>query len=141
MITEVVDFRSKDYYQAVAVRDKVLRQPLNLQFDPVQLATEVSDLHIVTKIGRQVVGTMIMSASNGKAKMRQVAVLSEFQSVGVGMNMVNFFEQLSKSLELNAVVLHARETAVSFYKKLGYTKEGNVFEEVGIPHWKMTKPL
>jgi predicted GNAT family N-acyltransferase len=44
-------------------------------------------------------------------------------------------------LELNAVVLHARETAVSFYKKLGYTKEGNVFEEVGIPHWKMTKPL
>jgi predicted GNAT family N-acyltransferase len=107
----------------------------------VQLATEVSDLHIVTKIGRQVVGTMIMSASNGKAKMRQVAVLSEFQSVGVGMNMVNFFEQLSKSLELNAVVLHARETAVSFYKKLGYTKEGNVFEEVGIPHWKMTKPL
>ena len=73
--------------------------------------------------------------------MRQVAVLFKFQSEGVGKKMVEVFEQLSKSKGLNSIVLHARETAVSFYKKLGYTTEGDQFEEVGIPHWKMSKLL
>ncbi len=139
MIVEVTDFQSKDYHQALAVRDKILRQPLNLQFDPVQLASENLDIHIVAKVGRKVIGTMIMTVVNDKAKMRQVAVLSEFQSKGVGKKMVEAFEQLSKSKGLNSIVLHARETAIIFYKNLGYFVDGERFEEVGIPHWKMSK--
>lgn len=141
MIVEVTDFQSKDYYQALAVRDKILRQPLNLQFDPAQLAAENLDIHIIAKVGSKVVGTMIMTIVNDNAKMRQVAVLSEFQSKGVGKKMVEAFEQLSKSKGLNSIVLHARETAISFYKNLGYYVEGERFEEVGIPHWKMSKLL
>jgi ribosomal protein S18 acetylase RimI-like enzyme len=141
MIVEVTDFQSKDYYQALAVRDKILRQPLNLQFDPAQLAAENLDIHIIAKVGSKVLGTMIMTIVNDNAKMRQVAVLSEFQSKGVGKKMVEAFEQLSKSKGLNAIVLHARETAISFYKNLGYYVEGERFEEVGIPHWKMSKLL
>jgi ribosomal protein S18 acetylase RimI-like enzyme len=141
MIVEVTDFQSKDYYQALAVRDKILRQPLNLQFDPAQLAAENLDIHIIAKVGSKVVGTMIMTIVNDNAKMRQVAVLSEFQSKGVGKKMVEAFEQLSKSKRLNSIVLHARETAISFYKNLGYYVEGERFEEVGIPHWKMSKLL
>jgi ribosomal protein S18 acetylase RimI-like enzyme len=141
MIVEVTDFQSKDYYQALAVRDKILRQPLNLQFDTAQLAAENLDIHIIAKVGSKVVGTMIMTIVNDNAKMRQVAVLSEFQSKGVGKKMVEAFEQLSKSKGLNSIVLHARETAISFYKNLGYYVEGERFEEVGIPHWKMSKLL
>ena len=141
MIVEVTDFHSKDYYQALAVRDKILRQPLNLQFDTAQLAAENLDIHIIAKVGSKVVGTMIMTIVNDNAKMRQVAVLSEFQSKGVGKKMVEAFEQLSKSKGLNSIVLHARETAISFYKNLGYYVEGERFEEVGIPHWKMSKLL
>jgi len=141
MIVEVIDFQSKDYFQALAVRDIVLRQPLSLQFQPEQLATENLDIHIVAKCNHRVVGTMILTVDNNKAKMRQVAVLFKFQSEGVGKKMVEVFEQLSKSKGLNSIVLHARETAVSFYKKLGYTTEGDQFEEVGIPHWKMSKLL
>ncbi|MFM1791915.1 MAG: hypothetical protein RLZZ252_269 [Bacteroidota bacterium] len=139
MIIEVIDFRSKDYFQAVAVRDKILRQPLNLQFQPEQLDSEGSDIHLVAKVGSRVVGTMIMTIMNDKAKMRQVAVMSEYQSTGVGKKMVEAFEHFSKSKGLNSIVLHARESAVIFYKKLGYNTEGEPFEEVGIPHWKMSK--
>jgi ribosomal protein S18 acetylase RimI-like enzyme len=139
MIVEVTDFQSKDYYQALAVRDEILRQPLNLQFDPAQLAAENLDIHIIAKVGSKVVGTMIMTIVNDNAKMRQVAVLSEFQSKGIGKKMVQSFEQLSKNKGLKSIVLHARETAISFYKNLGYYVEGERFEEVGIPHWKMSK--
>ena len=37
--------------------------------------------------------------------------------------------------------MHARDTAVPFYEKLGYLCCGEPFEEVGIAHIKMQKQL
>ena len=39
------------------------------------------------------------------------------------------------------MVLHARETAVGFYEKLGYKTSGDKFIEVTIPHFPMQKEL
>jgi predicted GNAT family N-acyltransferase len=39
------------------------------------------------------------------------------------------------------MVLHARETAVPFYEAMAYTKIGDRFTEVTIPHWSMVKVL
>nr|MBP8249907.1 GNAT family N-acetyltransferase [Chitinophagales bacterium] len=36
---------------------------------------------------------------------------------------------------------HARDTAIPFYEKLGYSRVGEEFEEVTIPHWEMGKSL
>jgi predicted GNAT family N-acyltransferase len=36
---------------------------------------------------------------------------------------------------------HARDSAVNFYLKNGYTGIGNYFNEDGIPHLKMRKEL
>jgi predicted GNAT family N-acyltransferase len=37
--------------------------------------------------------------------------------------------------------MHARQTAVGFYQKLGYSITGEPFEEVTIPHYIMEKAL
>jgi hypothetical protein len=37
--------------------------------------------------------------------------------------------------------LDARETAVGFYKKLGYAIGGDEFIEVTVPHFRMVKRL
>jgi len=37
--------------------------------------------------------------------------------------------------------LHARDTAVGFYEKRGYVREGDFFLEVSLPHITMTKSL
>ena len=39
------------------------------------------------------------------------------------------------------MTMHARETAVPFYERLGYATVGARFEEVTIPHFKMEKRL
>jgi len=39
------------------------------------------------------------------------------------------------------MLLHARETAVSFYTELGYEVFGEPFVEVTVPHRKMRKTL
>ena len=141
MNIEIVPFQSKDYYQSLAVRHKVLRQPLGLHFDTKPLEVEFSDVHLVAKQGAQVVGTMIMSMADEGAKMRQVAVLPEYQSLGIGTKMVAKFESEVQMRGVNRVVLHARENAIEFYTKLGYSVVGEWFQEVGIPHKKMIKSL
>jgi predicted GNAT family N-acyltransferase len=37
--------------------------------------------------------------------------------------------------------MHARQSAVGFYQKLGYQIRGEEFEEVTIPHYEMQKQL
>ena len=37
------------------------------------------------------------------------------------------------------MVLHARESAVPFYEKLGYSLGGDRFQEATLPHWAMNK--
>ena len=39
------------------------------------------------------------------------------------------------------IVLHAQDHALGFYERCGYEVEGDGFEEAGIPHHKMRKPL
>jgi predicted GNAT family N-acyltransferase len=48
---------------------------------------------------------------------------------------------LALQLGFARMVLHARETAVPFYKVLEYNIVGDRFEEVGIPHFRMEKAL
>jgi predicted GNAT family N-acyltransferase len=55
--------------------------------------------------------------------------------------LVKYSEEYAISKGYLNIELNARESAVAFYKKLGYTVEGDVFEEVSIPHFRMVKKI
>lgn len=138
-----IEFATPEYDEAVALRYEVLRKPLGLEFTPEQLSTEWSDIHLAAfDATGKMVGILILTPLDGQEiKMRQVAVAPEQQGKGVGAAMVLESERLAKSLNFNKMTLHARETAVPFYLRLGYQSVGNRFEEVSIPHFKMEKVL
>lgn len=73
--------------------------------------------------------------------MRQVAVVRELRGQGIGKALVAYAEALARKLGYRRMILHARETAVGFYEKLGYSRVGDRFEEVTIAHWTMEKHL
>ena len=73
--------------------------------------------------------------------MRQVAVAENRQKQGIGQRLVAYSETWAQRNAFEKMTLHARETAVPFYLKLGYTTVGERFFEVGIPHFKMEKSL
>jgi predicted GNAT family N-acyltransferase len=50
-------------------------------------------------------------------------------------------EEVARQRGFDRIVLHARDTAVAFYLRLGYQLEGEPFEEVGILHRRMAKTL
>ncbi len=55
--------------------------------------------------------------------------------------MVEEAEALCRRRGFRKIILHAREDAVEFYRRLGYQTEGEAFIEIGLKHRLMAKGL
>ena len=70
-------------------------------------------------------------------KLERFAVLAKFRGYGVGKRLVE--EVLKDVLTMEQkIYLHAQIQTVDFYQKLSFEKDGEIFEEAGIKHYKMT---
>ena len=133
---------SKEYWDTVQLRYKILRIPLNLDYRYSELIAENNDIHVAAYSGKKLVGCLILTPLNdGKMKMRQVAVDDAVQKRGVGREMVHFSESFCLENGYKEIVMNARDTAVPFYLNLSYEVYDEPFIEVSIPHRKMRKNL
>lgn len=138
----VLHFGSKQQIASIALRDRILRQPLGLQYDPADLAAESDEVHIAALEGERVLGVLLLRTKDATTmKMRQVAVDADQQGKGIGKAMVLFAEAWCLENGYRRMELHARDTAIPFYLALGYSTQGEGFEEVGIPHHFMFRDL
>lgn len=138
----LVSWGSNEYNEAVRLRERVLRTPLGLTISDQDLQLEKEDTHFgVYKQGR-LIATAILKAENSKiCKMKQVVVCPSMQGAGIGGQLLTFLEQHAQSSGFKRIYCHARVSAVEFYRRHQYETEGDVFEEVTIPHLKMIKNL
>lgn len=142
MAIRLVEHGSPGYWQAVRLRDQVLRQPLGLAFTDRELAAEADQLHFLGDVGPEAVACAVLQwTAPGMAKMRQVAVRADCQGLGFGRRLVAAFEAEARKRGAEEIALHARQSAVPFYLRLGYAAVGDPFEEVGLPHQSMRKRL
>ncbi len=133
---------SPEYLHLVELRRRVLRLPLGLDFTAEQLAGEAGDLHLGAWEGDRLLGCLMLSdRGQGTVQMRQVCVEPALQGTGVGAALVAESEAEARRRGFTRMMLHARDTAVGFYLRLGYTEVGAPFEEVSIPHQEMAKAL
>lgn len=139
-------FGEEEYKLALKLRDEVLRRPLGMNIADDDLSGDASALHIGAFIefgaGERLVGTVLLRIKDERTlQMKQVAVDESLRGIGVGQEMVKFAEALAVAKGYGEIVLNAREVAVPFYEKLDYLREGERFEEIGIPHYVMRKKL
>lgn len=135
-------FSSPEYLNALQLRLAVLRRPLNLPLSDADTAGEQSYVHIGAFEENEIIGVLQLAPLEGQTfKMRQVAVAEQWQGRGVGKLLVLFGEAKAMQLGGKRMVLHARQTAVPFYEGLGYSAEGELFEEVTMPHQAMYRDL
>jgi predicted GNAT family N-acyltransferase len=133
---------SPAYWATVALRESILRRPLGLLFSAEELAAERDSHHIACYRGERLMGCLVLCpVRDGEVRMRQVAVVAEVQGQGIGTALVKYSEALARKLGYRRMSLHARASAVRFYEKLGYSKIGEQFDEVTIPHWAMERLL
>lgn len=135
-----VVYGTSEYEATVALRREVLRRPLGLDFTPEQLSEEKEDVHLAFVRDGEVQACLILSKQDDSTvRMRQVAVKPDLQRQGLGLALVEAAEMASKEHGFRRMALHARETAVPFYLRLGYEIEGEPFVEIGLPHRIMAK--
>lgn len=143
----LLDYGSDAYRHFLNLRDEVLRKPLGFTFTPEFLEREKSDMLIGCIDAGHPQSTMLGGCILSKTdredtwQLRQMAVATAYQGLGVGTAIVKFAEHEAKRRQVHQLILHARAYAKPFYAKLGYQVYGEEFEEVGISHVHMHKFL
>jgi Predicted acyltransferase len=141
---KIIAYKTPEYEVMVALRSKILRQPLGLTFSEDDLKRDKEDLLLAAFFpeSRQMIGCCIlMPLSEITVQLRQMAVDDFYQGKGLGSELLQFAERVACERNFKYLYLHARKVATGFYKKNGYTIEGSQFIEVGIPHYEMLKML
>ena len=137
-----IEFASDEYDAYIALRDRILRKPLDLEFSAEELSDESEMFHFGVYQKSNIIACFVLvDLNDGLIKMRQVAVDETYQNKGIGTLMVNYCEAWCMLHAYKKIVLNARIPAVAFYTKNKYNKTGKEFIEVGIPHQKMEKKL
>jgi len=135
-------FDSPEYQASVELRATVLRRPLGLDWEPGAFDGEERSFHLGVFSEKELVGCLVLKPlDKTHLKMRQLAIVPEAQGQGVGAQLVAFSEELARQAGYRKITAHARETAVPFYRKLGYSVGEDAFLEVSIPHFLVAKDL
>jgi ribosomal protein S18 acetylase RimI-like enzyme len=124
------------------LRYRVLREPLGMPRETVRFAFEEDSLHLVALDGGRVVGCVLFHPEGSETgQLFQMAVDPDRQGTGLGSRLVRALEEAVAARGFREVTLHARETAVRFYSRLGYTPFGAPYTEIGLPHRSMRRQL
>jgi predicted GNAT family N-acyltransferase len=71
----------------------------------------------------------------------RLAVLGVARGGGLGVALVAAIERRAVERGLRLVALSAQIQAIGFYERLGYAAHGAEFDDAGLPHRWMTRPL
>ncbi len=142
IVIRLIEYGSSEYKEALVLRAKILREPLELKLSNDDVKEDYEQIHIAAFSNGILCGCLILAPLDFETvKMRQVAIDSEMQGKGIGRQLVFFAEEEAKRRLFSKIVLNARETALNFYLKLGYQVYGVPLDEVRIPHRMMQKYL
>jgi len=130
----------EDYYQ---LRWEILRKPANEPRGSEKDKLEDSAFHMAAFDGDKIIGCGRLHLNNpDEAKLRFMAVDEKHQKQGIGGKILEELENIAQKKGVEYIILDARETAVSFYKKHGFkTYESGPVVIIDIPHWRMKKVL
>ncbi len=85
------------------------------------------------------VGTARLRITGDVACVQRVAVAADWRRRGVGRALMAAVEDAARAAGCTRVQLGAQLTALAFYRRLGYSAHGPVFDDAGIPHRAMVK--
>lgn len=132
-----------EFQQYYSLRFRLLRQPWGEPEGTEKDDMEDECFHVIAKDKDTVIGVgRLQFNSNTESQIRYMAVDTENERQGIGRCIVKALEQHSADNKRLEVTLHAREPAVGFYEKLGYTiKEKSYLLFGEIQHYRMQKHL
>lgn len=138
---KIISFGSEEWRQAVDLREKILRIPLGSTFSKEELAEEENHIQVIGMQHNKIIATAVLVPENGDMKTQRVVVHEDYRNQNIGSKLMAFCEKVTLKEGYENIFCHARDSAVKFYADNQWDREGDYFDEDGIPHLKMTKHL
>lgn len=130
----------KEYY---ALRYEVLRKPLGQPEGSERTEQDDSGIHFALFIHGQIKAIAKLDFIDSEnAQVRFVAVSNKDAGKGLGKQIMLHIENYAREKNIKQLILHARENAVPFYKRINYSlvkKSHLLFGQV--QHYLMEKRL
>ena len=125
-----------EFLLAQQIRTAVFVQEQGVDASDEYDAFEEVSQHYLVIVDSKAVATARWRFTPDGIKLERFAVLKTHRGEGIGKYLV---EQVIEEVLKHAkpIYLHAQIQVVDFYQKLGFEKEGVLFEEAGIQHFKM----
>ena len=99
---------------------------------------DVISQHFVIYDQDQPIATARLLENNSVGR---VAVLKAYRGQGLGQMIMLEIISYAQKQRLSVLTLSSQVHAISFYEKLGFTVQGNSYDECGISHIEMTMSL
>ncbi len=93
------------------------------------------------RLGQAVATGRLLVHAPGVAKIGRMAVSRVLRGSHLGRDILHSLMNTAAARGDREVVLHAQRSAEGFYSRLGFAVRGEPFDEVGIPHVEMVRPL
>ena len=137
-----ISYGSPEYREVLTFRDQILRSPLGLSLSTSDTDGEDAQRHFVLKNDDSILaGVIAVHVDTQVVRLRQLWVLPDVAGSGKGRGLLAAVEDVLRRNAYQNITLHARLSVRGFYEKCGYFAEGQVFEEVGIPHIIMNRRI
>lgn len=91
-------------------------------------------LHVLARHNDMVVGTGRLLRSGQIGRM---AVRREYRGHGIGTAILKTLMKLARSENISSLFLNAQLHAADFYRKHGFVRQGECFDDAGIVHCRM----
>ena len=115
------------------------RVPLEMEWDD---ADDACLLAVgFNRLGQPIATGRLLPSESGTAKIGRVATHRVLRGSGVGRQVMDALMDAARRRGDKRILLHAQRTAESFYRGLGFSAQGEEFDEAGIPHIEMTREL
>ena len=129
--------------QAQAIRHAVFideqRIPADMEWD----GADSSCVHAVARnrLGMPLATGRLLEHVPGVGKIGRMAVLQPMRGEGTGRAVLDALMAHSRARGDREVLLHAQMSALPFYLRAGFVTRGDPFDEAGIAHVEMVRPL
>jgi N-acetylglutamate synthase-like GNAT family acetyltransferase len=130
----------QDYYD---LRWRILRAPWNQPKGSERVDDDSSSFHAMIRMHEKVIACgRIHFLTHQTAQVRFMAVDKEFQRMGLGAMVLAFLEAHARKSNMQKIILQAREEAIPFYTRNGYSVVRKTELLFGsIQHYLMEKQL
>lgn len=121
------------------LRQQVL-YPAKKLYD-MELDEDNAGIHFGAFTADKLVGIISLFQVDTSFQFRKLAVLPEFQKMGIGNSLLNRVEEFAASEGGTVIWCNARVSAIGFYIKAGYLHTGKLFSKNGFDYEILEKVI